>query len=403
LNPIVRPFPIENRTWIQSASLGLRTPITGPLGVVANKYDWPVPSGRPFPVENRFFTESLTYIIGKDLLPNRQQDWPVPKGRQNPTENLTYTENVLYIRGSDRFFGLAGKPQFDWPNPRGREHANSLRTWTQSLNTTTLPPPIVGPLGILFFQTDWPVPKGREFPNENRTYLENLTYIIGKDALPNRQQDWPVPKGREFPVVLRGWSENLTRLIGLDSLKIRQFDWPNPRGPAFPTSERSFWQTLLQTTLKPVIPGPLGILFNQYDWPVPKAAPNPAYLRAFWDDTFPQLPPMPPAAPLGRTSRSILAAKDAALTYRERWDFISMLSPGETISSATLSAVLYSGLTDDATTLFFGSPATSGSIVTQTLTGGTPGQVYLLKCDVTASSGNEYTIFSLLSVLSSLQ
>src|SRR3954462_7445553 len=81
-----------------------------------------------------------------------------PIGRQFQAENRTWIQS-RFAR-PDTFSGLAGHPNFDWPNPRGYEFPVALRSWSNSLNTTTLIPPVPGPLGVLFSQTDWPVPKG---------------------------------------------------------------------------------------------------------------------------------------------------------------------------------------------------------------------------------------------------
>jgi hypothetical protein len=85
-------------------------------------------------------------------------------------------------------------------------------------------------------------------------------------------------------------------------------------------------------------------------------------------------------------NRSILGGKRASETRNEVFDFTSSLAAGETISSASTAATVYSG-TDANPGVVSGSAAISGAKVTQKLTAGVVGVVYELVCTATTSLG----------------
>lgn len=69
------------------------------------------------------------------------------------------------------------------------------------------------------------------------------------------------------------------------------------------------------------------------------------------------------------------------------FDFLSLLALGESISTTSVSAAVYSGTDSSPSSLISGAAAVSGSKVTQKITGGVVGVVYLVTCSVTTSTG----------------
>lgn len=87
---------------------------------------------------------------------------------------------------------------------------------------------------------------------------------------------------------------------------------------------------------------------------------------------------------MGVSSHVSLPAKQAAAVLPVVFDFTSQLAVAETISSATVTATVYSG-TDASPAILSGSPSVSGPRVSQTLTGGVVGVTYKLTCAATTS------------------
>lgn len=98
-------------------------------------------------------------------------------------------------------------------------------------------------------------------------------------------------------------------------------------------------------------------------------------------------------------SREILEAKPSGETRKQVFDFISLLAVSETISTTTVTAVVYSGTDASPSSLISGSAAISGTKVTQTLTAGTAGVTYLLTCTVTTSASQTLQLSGFLTVL----
>lgn len=62
-----------------------------------------------------------------------QFHWPVPKGAARASTLRTFLQPTpLNLIGKDAFFGLAGHPNFDWPNPRGSRRASDLRFYSRN-------------------------------------------------------------------------------------------------------------------------------------------------------------------------------------------------------------------------------------------------------------------------------
>lgn len=84
-------------------------------------------------------------------------------------------------------------------------------------------------------------------------------------------------------------------------------------------------------------------------------------------------------------SRVILQGKLANETVIETFDFTSRLSAGETISSASVAASVYSGTDSNPSAIVSGASTISGQKVTQAITSGTLGVTYELLCTATTS------------------
>lgn len=84
--------------------------------------------------------------------------------------------------------------------------------------------------------------------------------------------------------------------------------------------------------------------------------------------------------------RSDLGGKHLGETIKVVFDFISSLAVGETLSTAAVTAAVYSGTDATPSAIVSGSAAISGTQVTQAITGGVSGVVYLLTCTVTTSA-----------------
>lgn len=86
------------------------------------------------------------------------------------------------------------------------------------------------------------------------------------------------------------------------------------------------------------------------------------------------------------SGRVTFAGKYAGETVKVTFDFTSMLASGETLSTEVVTATVYSGTDASPSSVISGAASASGAVVTQTITGGTLGVVYELKCTVTTSA-----------------
>lgn len=84
-------------------------------------------------------------------------------------------------------------------------------------------------------------------------------------------------------------------------------------------------------------------------------------------------------------SRVELPAKLLGETVAEAFDFTSRMGPAETISSASVAVSVFSGTDPSPSSMRNGSASISGQVVTQSITGGVLGVLYLLVCTVTTS------------------
>lgn len=86
-------------------------------------------------------------------------------------------------------------------------------------------------------------------------------------------------------------------------------------------------------------------------------------------------------------------------TVNVQFDFASKLGVGETISTQTVAATVYSGTDASPSSIVSGSASKSGSVVTQAITAGTAGVIYQLVCTVTTSGGQTLQMAGLLAVM----
>lgn len=98
-------------------------------------------------------------------------------------------------------------------------------------------------------------------------------------------------------------------------------------------------------------------------------------------------------------SRIVLEAKQSGETRTETFDFASRLALGETLSTASTTATVYSGTDASPSSVISGSASISGTQVSQKLTAGTEGVTYLLACSVTTSAGQTLKIYAFLTVV----
>lgn len=99
------------------------------------------------------------------------------------------------------------------------------------------------------------------------------------------------------------------------------------------------------------------------------------------------------------TTRIELPSKLLGETKTYYFDFASQLAAGETISSATVVATVYSGTDATPSNIISGSDSASGSIVSQLITAGTLGVIYELLCSATTSTGQVLQLCGLLAIV----
>lgn len=100
--------------------------------------------------------------------------------------------------------------------------------------------------------------------------------------------------------------------------------------------------------------------------------------------------------------RISIPGKHASETIAQVFDFISLLAIGETLSTASVAATVYSGTDSSPSSVISGSASISGTKVTQLITGGTLGVTYTLVCTVTTSASQTLTLMGFLAVVPSV-
>ena len=97
-------------------------------------------------------------------------------------------------------------------------------------------------------------------------------------------------------------------------------------------------------------------------------------------------------------SRVVQQPKTQGETKIYQWDFTSLLGTAETISTQVVSASVYSGTDGAPAGIVNGAASVSGSVVSQSITGGVIGVTYLLKCQITTSLAQTLQLNSFLVV-----
>lgn len=85
--------------------------------------------------------------------------------------------------------------------------------------------------------------------------------------------------------------------------------------------------------------------------------------------------------------RSVINVKTSAATEDAVFDFANQYIAGETVSSGSVTAAVYSGVDATPSAVLSGAGVASGTKFTQKVVAGTEGVVYLLTCTTTSSAG----------------
>lgn len=99
------------------------------------------------------------------------------------------------------------------------------------------------------------------------------------------------------------------------------------------------------------------------------------------------------------SSRTTFPPKLVGEVINLNFDFVSHLAVTETISTQSVTATVYSGVDVSPSSLVNGSATVSGTIVTQSITGGVAGVTYNLVCNITTSLSQTLDMTAMLSVL----
>ena len=103
-------------------------------------------------------------------------------------------------------------------------------------------------------------------------------------------------------------------------------------------------------------------------------------------------------------SRIVLPPMLVGAVQNIAFDFTSLLAAGETLSTQSATATVYSGTDANPSTLVSGSATASGAVVTQliTLAGKPAGTVYELLCTATTSAGQTLKLSAFLASVPAL-
>lgn len=101
-------------------------------------------------------------------------------------------------------------------------------------------------------------------------------------------------------------------------------------------------------------------------------------------------------------NRVILPAKRLGETESFAFDFTSNLAVGETILTAVVTSVVYSGVDPSPSSMISGVASISGAIATQKITGGVLGVMYTVMCTITTSLGQTLQLPGFLAIVPNL-
>lgn len=95
----------------------------------------------------------------------------------------------------------------------------------------------------------------------------------------------------------------------------------------------------------------------------------------------------------------VLDQKSPEATIIGGFNFSSLLTAGQTISSATVAASVWAGVDPTPSAILSGLPTVSGLVVSQKLTGGVAGVIYKLRVSAAASDGSTQILVGYLAVV----
>lgn len=98
-------------------------------------------------------------------------------------------------------------------------------------------------------------------------------------------------------------------------------------------------------------------------------------------------------------SMVLLQPKTPGTTQKVVFDFISNLAVGETISTQSVVATVWSGVDANPSAIVSGAATASGTKVTQAITGGAAGTIYKLVCTITTSASQTLQMLAYLAVV----
>lgn len=84
------------------------------------------------------------------------------------------------------------------------------------------------------------------------------------------------------------------------------------------------------------------------------------------------------------------------------WDFSSLLLNGDSVTSATVAATVYSGVDASPSSLINGAATISGNVVSQSITGGVLGVLYELACTALTAQSQTLKLVGCLAVVPDL-
>lgn len=164
-----RPVPAPQRAaafyeWIQSVNNELLNPApAGPLGVVANQYDWPL---TPAPRQAALgWAWRQVDKLGLDRLPKNQSDWPLPNRGPAPL-TPSWAWRQVGMLGRDQL--PTGKQVYDL-TPKAPLRAVDLSNWIESVNLALFFPPAPLPFTVTKSSTALP-DRGPFQPDRGFTY-----------------------------------------------------------------------------------------------------------------------------------------------------------------------------------------------------------------------------------------
>lgn len=101
-------------------------------------------------------------------------------------------------------------------------------------------------------------------------------------------------------------------------------------------------------------------------------------------------------------SRVLLPSKTALESENFTFDFTSRLAAGETLSSASCAATVYSGVDASPQAIISGPSSISGAKVTQLIVAGVEGVIYDVACTALTSFGQTLVLPGFLTIVPNL-